>query len=56
VLAVPTLAAVKVLYDFLCPRLRIERRDEFGANAISQHPRHEVAGLRPKSMSEEARA
>jgi predicted PurR-regulated permease PerM len=56
VFAVPVLAAVKVLYDFLCPRLRVERRAEFGANALSQHPRHEMTVPRPKSRSEEVRA
>jgi predicted PurR-regulated permease PerM len=42
VLAVPTLAAVKVVYDFLRPRLRLELGGEVGTDAISQLPRHEM--------------
>jgi predicted PurR-regulated permease PerM len=56
VFAVPALAAVKVLYDFLRPRLRVERRDEFGANAISQHPGDGMTGPRPKSISKKVSA
>jgi predicted PurR-regulated permease PerM len=56
VFAVPVLAAVKVLYDFLRPRLRVERRDEVGTDAISQLPRHEMSGLQPESISKEISA
>src|SRR5215217_183306 len=56
VFAVPTLAAVKVGYNFLRPRLRVERRDEVGTDAISQLPRHEMRDPQSKSRSGEISA
>jgi len=56
VYAVPTLAAVKVGYDFLRPRLRVERRDEVATDAISEVSRHDMRDLQPKGRSEEISA
>jgi predicted PurR-regulated permease PerM len=56
VFAVPALAAVKVFYDFLRPRLRVERRDEVRTDAISHVPPHEMGDPQPKSRTEEISA
>ncbi len=56
VLAVPALAAAKVLLDFLRPRLRVQHSDESVHDAASQALPHETSDLQSKDRSEEVSA